>query len=368
MQQIAYFVPLFLLVFGLSASVDVRQAWVERKRFGRGVVCGLLCQFVLLPFLGFCVVKIFDLGEVYGVTLLVVTSSPGGSYSNWWCSLLNADLALSVAMTTASTILSLGLLPLNLIIWVTAAYGTRADRHLRWSGLFLSIGVVLAAHLLGLAAGVAFGSNEEPVGDSPRKQKSSRGAKARASSMKRARAVVWSSFNSRRVFGIFSRRAGLGQARGILRRRGLPCLVGLALSTFLRGGGAFNKAGARDGRRRQCAVLRIPASRPSWRCRCSTEPGVARRRRAAVLRVYRGRVHRRLSGWNVEGGVAAGAAGRVCSLGVAVELAGEGRGRRGGRRGDRLGGRPSSSTRRRRRRRGDGRSPPEPGPRFFIYV
>ena len=100
MQQIAYFVPLFLLVFGLSASVDVRQAWVERKRFGRGVVCGLLCQFVLLPFLGFCVVKIFDLGEVYGVTLLVVTSSPGGSYSNWWCSLLNADLALSVAMTT----------------------------------------------------------------------------------------------------------------------------------------------------------------------------------------------------------------------------------------------------------------------------
>ena len=25
------------------------------------------------------------------------SSSPGGSYSNWWCSLLNADLALSVS-------------------------------------------------------------------------------------------------------------------------------------------------------------------------------------------------------------------------------------------------------------------------------
>ena len=47
MQQIAYFVPLFSTSFGLSASVDVRQAWVERKRFGRGVVCGLLCQFVI---------------------------------------------------------------------------------------------------------------------------------------------------------------------------------------------------------------------------------------------------------------------------------------------------------------------------------
>ena len=36
MQQIAYFVPLFLLVFGLSASVDVRQAWVERKTVREG--------------------------------------------------------------------------------------------------------------------------------------------------------------------------------------------------------------------------------------------------------------------------------------------------------------------------------------------
>jgi predicted Na+-dependent transporter len=240
MQQIAYFVPLFLLVFGLSASVDVRQAWVERKRFGRGVVCGLLCQFVLLPFLGFCVVKIFDLGEVYGVTLLVVTSSPGGSYSNWWCSLLNADLALSVAMTTASTILSLGLLPLNLIIWVTAAYGTRADRHLRWSGLFLSIGVVLAAILLGLAAGVAFGSNEEPVGDSPRKQKTSRGAKARAffnalGQLSGVALIAVAFLVSSRDEPVWDKHAGFYIAVA------LPCLVGLALSTVLAAAAQLSK-------------------------------------------------------------------------------------------------------------------------------
>ena len=34
--------------------------------------------------------------QVYGITLLIVASSPGGSYSNLWCSLFNADLALSV--------------------------------------------------------------------------------------------------------------------------------------------------------------------------------------------------------------------------------------------------------------------------------
>jgi predicted Na+-dependent transporter len=225
MQQVAYFVPLFLLVFGLSASVDVRQAWQERARFGRGVVCGLLCQFMLLPFLGFCVVKIFDLGEVYGVTLLVVTSSPGGSYSNWWCSLLNADLALSVAMTTASTILSLGLLPLNLIIWVTAAYGTRADQHLKWSGLFLAIGVVLAAIGSGLAAGVAFG-------DDGAERTTSRGAKARAffnalGQLSGVALIVVALLVSSRDEPIWNKFPGFYVAVA------LPCAVGLGLSTLL---------------------------------------------------------------------------------------------------------------------------------------
>ena len=93
----------FTLVFGLSASVDVRSFGAKFKRL-TGILLGMACQFVLLPLLGLCTVLLFDLEPVTGITLLVVTSSPGGSYSNWWCSLFNADLALSVAMTTASSV------------------------------------------------------------------------------------------------------------------------------------------------------------------------------------------------------------------------------------------------------------------------
>jgi len=50
----------------------------------KAISTGIVCQFLLLPFLGFLVVKILDLPEALGLTLLVVTSSPGGSYSNWW--------------------------------------------------------------------------------------------------------------------------------------------------------------------------------------------------------------------------------------------------------------------------------------------
>lgn len=75
-------VLLFALVFGMSATVDT-AAIQQQIRNKNAILLGLFCQFVLLPFLGYAVVNILDLDAPLGITLLVVTSSPGGSYSNW---------------------------------------------------------------------------------------------------------------------------------------------------------------------------------------------------------------------------------------------------------------------------------------------
>ena len=78
-----------------------------------------------------------------------------------------ADLALSVAMTTVSSILSIGLLPANLLLYTYLTYGVLShdtddddeSRHesilqaLDFKSLFLTLGVVLAAILSGLLAG-----------------------------------------------------------------------------------------------------------------------------------------------------------------------------------------------------------------------
>lgn len=39
------------------------------------------CQFGLLPLFGYAVVMMFSLPPSVGITLLIVVSSPGGSYS-----------------------------------------------------------------------------------------------------------------------------------------------------------------------------------------------------------------------------------------------------------------------------------------------
>lgn len=147
--EIGAHILLFALVFGMSATVDIGHMKKQmRNRAALGI--GLFLQFIVLPFVGFLIVKILKFPAPVGITLLVVTSSPGGSYSNWWCSMFNADLALSVTMTGLSTIISIFMLPLNLVIYASGSYSNEVVQSLDWFALLLSLVVVIG----GIAAGI----------------------------------------------------------------------------------------------------------------------------------------------------------------------------------------------------------------------
>jgi predicted Na+-dependent transporter len=154
-------VLLFLLIFGMAATVDFRN--LKRQLKNRyAIATGIGMQFVIMPFLGFlAVITLKGQGGIttsMGITLLIVTSSPGGSYSNWWCSMFNADLALSVTMTAISTILSIGLLPANLMLYAHAAYGFDGDdeknvlKSVDFVALMVSLIIVISAICTGLYA------------------------------------------------------------------------------------------------------------------------------------------------------------------------------------------------------------------------
>jgi len=144
---------LFLLVAGMAGSVDT-GILKERFRRPRGIILGLCCQFLILPLAGFAAAWACDLDAVYGFALLCVTSSPGGAYSNWWCSLFNADLALSIAMTTCSTIVSVVMTPANLLLYGRLSYGTVPS--LSWPRLLMSIGVCVVSIGVGLCVSTLF--------------------------------------------------------------------------------------------------------------------------------------------------------------------------------------------------------------------
>jgi len=150
---------LFSLVFGMSATVDLSS--LKRQITNKAAICtGLFLQFVVIPFLGFAVVKTLELSHPSGITLLILTSSPGGSYSNWWCSIFNADLSLSVTMTAISTICGILMLPCNLILYTTNTYTADVVASLDWPSLFISLCVVITAISLGLICSAKIESKE----------------------------------------------------------------------------------------------------------------------------------------------------------------------------------------------------------------
>lgn len=164
MAEIISNVLLFLLIFGMSATVDA-SALMNQFRNKFAICTGLGMQFIIMPLLGFLTVKVLDghgMNMEMGITLLIVTSSPGGSYSNWWCSMFNADLTLSVAMTALSTLLSTLFLPANLVMYAHAAYG--ADdvlKNVNFPKLFISLGIVIAAIFVGLTASILCAGNKK---------------------------------------------------------------------------------------------------------------------------------------------------------------------------------------------------------------
>mmetsp|Transcript_36904 Transcript_36904/g.42939 ORF Transcript_36904/g.42939 Transcript_36904/m.42939 type:complete len:484 (+) Transcript_36904:196-1647(+) len=146
---------LFLLIFGMSCTVEP-STLRQQLRNKYALSTGLAMQFIVMPLLGFvCVYTLKDyISPSQGMMVLIITSSPGGSFSNWWCSLFNAELALSVAMTAISTLMSILLLPCNLLLYTHLAYGGDEEnnvlRNVKWVKLFVSLIVVILGILVGL--------------------------------------------------------------------------------------------------------------------------------------------------------------------------------------------------------------------------
>lgn len=154
-KQVASNVLLFFLVFGLAVTVDP-IAFKRRFKKPLPLIIGLSCQFVILPLLGFvCCVLFFQDEPLYGIPLIATASSPGGSYSNWWCSIFNADLPLSMAMTTASSLMSALTLPANILLYTELAFPKETQVKLSWEGMFTTISIVIVA----IFSGLFFGKN-----------------------------------------------------------------------------------------------------------------------------------------------------------------------------------------------------------------
>jgi len=153
------FVLLFALKVSLAASLDTAE-FGNRLHRKLPILFGVACQFLVCPACGALVTWLLGMEFIPGVVLLVVTSCPGGSFSNWLTQLVNGDLAMSVAMTAFSSMMGLAMLPLNIYIYTKLIYSKEVLSWEQWCAVILAVATVCLALLIGLGLSRCFPSQE----------------------------------------------------------------------------------------------------------------------------------------------------------------------------------------------------------------
>ena len=110
---VTFVVPAALMVLMLALGLSLEWPdFVRTFKSRRVVAVGLAAQMLLLPVLGVLVARLAGLPPALALGLVVLTLCPGGALSNTICSLVRADLALSVSLTALSSLVAPFSIPL----------------------------------------------------------------------------------------------------------------------------------------------------------------------------------------------------------------------------------------------------------------
>nr|XP_004663456.1 ileal sodium/bile acid cotransporter [Jaculus jaculus] len=107
---------LAMVMFSMGCNVEMGKFLGHIKR-PWGILVGFLCQFGIMPLTGFLLSVAFGILPLQAVVVLIMGCCPGGTASNILAYWVDGDMDLSVSMTTCSTLLALGMMPLCLYIY-----------------------------------------------------------------------------------------------------------------------------------------------------------------------------------------------------------------------------------------------------------
>jgi len=143
---------LSIIMLGMGMTLTLSDFAVVAKR-PWALLLGVAAQYVVMPLLGLGIATALGLSAALTAGMVLVGAAPGGTASNVMVYLAKGDTALSVAMTSVSTLLAPLLTPV-LVLWLAGEY-LPVDT----GGLFVSIlQIVLVPVVLGVGLRLLFPS------------------------------------------------------------------------------------------------------------------------------------------------------------------------------------------------------------------
>jgi len=99
-------VPLLqIIMFGMGTAMSLDD-FAGVIKMPKAVLIGVFCQFTIMPLLGFSLSRIFDFPPEIAAGIVLIGCVPCGLASNVMSYLANANLALSITLTSVATLLA----------------------------------------------------------------------------------------------------------------------------------------------------------------------------------------------------------------------------------------------------------------------
>lgn len=106
-------VMMMVIMLGMGSSMTYRD-FLMAFRKPKGILVGLVSQYVVMPFLGYLLAVLLGLPPAMAAGLILIGCMPGGTTSNIFTYFSKGVLALSIMMTTVSTLVAVVTVPLLL--------------------------------------------------------------------------------------------------------------------------------------------------------------------------------------------------------------------------------------------------------------
>src|SRR6478609_2574943 len=105
-------IPLLqIIMFGMGTELSLRD-FANVIKMPKGILVGVACHYIIMPLIGFTIASLFNFPKEIAAGIILIGCCPSGLASNVMSYLARANLALSVSVTTISTMLAPFLTPL----------------------------------------------------------------------------------------------------------------------------------------------------------------------------------------------------------------------------------------------------------------
>lgn len=99
-------IPLIqLIMFGMGTSMSVKD-FAAVVKTPKGVIIGVMSQFIIMPMMGFALASFTNFTPEIAAGIILIGCSPSGLASNVMAYLAKANLALSITITSITTLLA----------------------------------------------------------------------------------------------------------------------------------------------------------------------------------------------------------------------------------------------------------------------